>query len=131
MIARPDPITALTQLLNQTSGLEFAALVGSQVNGTATECSDWDIALQWQKEIDWLDQLGRTEALRKKLSNLLVMPEALIDLIDVPRSSLAMRANIAEDGQVVMGEDKLPWQRFLRRTWRELEEYYWEETYAA
>jgi predicted nucleotidyltransferase len=121
----------LRETFSQTPGLEFVVLVGSRVNGTATEHSDWDIALQWQKEIDWLEQLGRTEMLRKKLSGLLSVSETLIDLIDVPRSSLAMRANIAEDGQVVMGEDALPWQRFLRRTWRELEEYYWEKTYAA
>jgi predicted nucleotidyltransferase len=121
----------LRETFSQTPGLEFAVLVGSRVNGTATEHSDWDIALQWQKEIDWLEQLGRTEMLRKKLSGLLSVSETLIDLIDVPRSSLAMRANIAEDGQVVMGEDALPWQRFLRRTWRELEDYYWEKTYAA
>jgi predicted nucleotidyltransferase len=121
----------LRETFSQTPGLEFVVLVGSRVNGTATEHSDWDIALQWQKEIDWLEQLGRTEMLRKKLSGLLSVSETLIDLIDVPRSSLAMRANIAEDGQVVMGEDALPWQRFLRRTWRELEDYYWEKTYAA
>ena len=121
----------LREALNQISGLEFAVLVGSRAHGTATANSDWDIALQWQKKIDWIEQLGRTETLRQTLSGLLMIPETSIDLIDVPRSSLVMRANIAEDGQVLVGEDALPWQRFLRRTWRELEEYYWEKIYAA
>lgn len=126
-----DTCKFLLELLSQTSGLEFAVLVGSRANGTASSNSDWDIALQWQKEIDWLEQLGRTESLRRKLSDLLSVPETLIDLIDVPRSSLAMRANIAEEGRILTGEDALAWQRFLRRTWRELEDHYWERIYAA
>ena len=50
------------------------------------------------------------------------MPESAVDLVDAPRANLAMRAAIAEEGVVLAGEDGLPWQRFLRRTWRELEE---------
>ena len=126
-----DARKMLQETISRTSGLEFAVLVGSRANGTVTVNSDWDIALQWQKEIDWLEQLGRTESLRRTLSKLLSIPETSIDLIDVPRSSLAMRANIAEEGQVIKGENELAWLRFLRRTWRELEEHYWRQIYAA
>ena len=69
-----------------------------------------------------MEQLGRTETLRRLLAETLAVPEAAVDLVDAPRANLAMRAVIAEEGVVLAGEDGLPWQRFLRRTWRELEE---------
>ena len=77
-----------------------------------------------------MEQLGRTETLRRLLAEALAVPETVVDLIDAPRANLAMRAAIAEEGVVLAGEDGLPWQRFLRRTWRELEEHYWNEIYA-
>jgi uncharacterized protein YutE (UPF0331/DUF86 family) len=110
--------------------LEFAVLIGSRATNTHTPDSDWDFALQWRKDMDWLTQLSCTETLRHDLAGALQLPETAIDLVDAPRASLAMRAEIAENGIILMGEDGLPCQRFLRRTWRELEEYYWEEIYA-
>jgi hypothetical protein len=80
--------------------------------------------------MNWLEQLSRTETLRHNLTSALALPVNAIDLIDTTRASLAMRAEIAENGIALMGEDGLPWQRFLRRTWQELEEHYWQEIYA-
>lgn len=105
-------------------------MIGSRASGAHTVTSDWDIALQWRKDMDWLDQLGRTETLRRTLAEILTVPETAIDLIDTPRANLAMRAVIAEEGVVLKGGDELPWQYFLRRTWRELEDHYWETLYA-
>ena len=117
----PDPFARLRTLLAAEPDLEFAVLVGSRAAGTNTAASDWDIALQWHRDLDWMDQLGRTETLRRRLAEALAVPETAVDLIDAPRANLAMRAAIAEEGVVLAGEDHLPWQRFLRRTWRELE----------
>ena len=126
----PDPLSRLRTLLAAEPDLEFAVLVGSRAAGTHTAASDWDIALQWRRDLDWMEQLGRTETLRRLLAEALAVPEAAVDLVDAPRANLAMRAAIAEEGVVLAGEDGLPWQRFLRRTWRELEEHYWNEIYA-
>ena len=117
----PDPLARLRTLLAAEPDLEFAVLVGSRAAGTHTAASDWDIALQWRRDLDWMEQLGRTETLRRLLAEALAVPEAAVDLVDAPRANLAMRAVIAEEGVVLAGEDGLPWQRFLRRTWRELE----------
>ena len=117
----PDPLSRLRTLLAAEPDLEFAVLVGSRAAGTHTAASDWDIALQWRRDLDWMEQLGRTETLRRRLAEALAVPETAVDLIDAPRANLAMRAAIAEEGVVLAGEDHLPWQRFLRRTWRELE----------
>ena len=118
----PDPLARLRTLLAAEPDLEFAVLVGSRAAGMHTTASDWDIALQWRRDLDWMEQLGRTETLRRRLAEALAVPETVVDLIDAPRANLAMRAAIAEEGVVLAGEDGLPWQRFLRRTWRELEE---------
>jgi len=124
-------LAGLTQLLSGISELEFAALVGSRAQGTAAAASDWDIALQWRPQTDWLALIGTQETLRRRIAdNLGTGPEG-IDLIDLSRANLAMRASVAEDGIVLKGEDGLPWARFLTRTWRELEDYYWESAHAA
>lgn len=123
-------ITAIRRILASEPNLEFAVLIGSRADNTHTPDSDWDFALQWQRDMDWLEQLARTETLRHGLANALTLPVTAVDCIDVPRASLAMRAEIAENGIVLTGEDGLPWQRFLRRTWRELEDHYWQEIYA-
>ena len=124
-------IESLCTILENISGLELAILIGSRATGTAGSDSDWDIALQWDHELDFLEQLNATETMRKRVSEHLAVSEQLIDLIDLPAARLAMRAVIAEEGIVMKGGDTLAWHRFLQRTWRELEEYYWDETYAA
>lgn len=111
--------------------LAFAVLVGSRANGTQHAESDWDIALCWQPERSGMNKLCREEMLRQSVANALKVKVEKVDLIDLPRSNLAMRANAAEQGKVLKGEDTLAWARFLTRTWRELEDFYWERTHAA
>lgn len=121
----------ITRILQAQPELEFAVLIGSQATGTATSESDWDIALQWSQQLGWLDKFGQTETLRRQLAQAMVVDETRIDLIDLPRASLAMRAVAAEEGKPLKGEDSLAWVHFLRRTWRELEDYYWDKRHAA
>lgn len=111
--------------------LELAILVGSRATNKARPDSDWDIAIQWDRSLGFVEQLAATERLRKELSGILGIAVSSVDLIDVPTARLAMRAVVAEEGVVIKGADSIAWYRFLQRTWRELEEHYWEETYAA
>jgi hypothetical protein len=108
--------------------LEFSVRVGSRATGTARGDSDWDIALQWSHQLDWLTVLGNTETLRRTLAHQL---NAAPTAIDLRRANLAMCASVAEDGLALAGEDSLPWARFLPRTWRELEDFYWAKQHAA
>lgn len=111
--------------------LELAILIGSRATNTARPDSDWDIAIQWDRGLNFVEQLAAIEQLRKKISEKLGISASLVDLIDLPTARLAMRAVVAEEGVVIKGVDSIAWNRFLQRTWRELEEHYWEETYAA
>ncbi|MBI3094379.1 MAG: nucleotidyltransferase domain-containing protein [Rhodocyclales bacterium] len=111
--------------------LELAILVGSRADGRAREGSDWDLAIQWPNGLSLFDTLARSETLRRDLAAVLGVTEDFIDLIDLPHARLAMRAAVAEDGIPLQGEDSLAWNRFLARTWRELEDYEWERTRAA
>ncbi len=104
----PDPLARLRTLLAAEPDLEFAVLVGSRAAGTHTAASDWDIALQWRRDLDWMDQLGRTETLRRHLAETLAVPEAAVDLVDAPRANLAMRAVISEEGVVLAGASLTP-----------------------
>lgn len=121
----------LAQLLAAEPDLEFAVLVGSRAHGTARPDSDWDIALQWARHLDGMQNIEKTENLRRRLAGMLAVGDDRLDLIDIPRASLAMRALVAEEGRVLAGEDTLAWRHFLSRTWRELEDWYWEQAHAA
>lgn len=121
----------LSQMLDSEPMLAFAVLVGSRANGTQHAESDWDIALCWQPEFSGMNKLAQEEMLRQTLAHALKVTADKVDLIDLPRSNLAMRANAAEQGKVLKGEDTLAWARFLTRTWRELEDFYWERAHAA
>jgi predicted nucleotidyltransferase len=132
MTDRVTPTTKqLASILQGEPLLEFAVLVGSRATGTAQPQSDWDIALQWAYGTDWLATLGRTETLRHKLAAALGLSAAQIDLIDLRRANLAMRASVAEEGLPLSGEDSLAWAHFLQRTWRDLEDFYWDKQHAA
>ena len=122
---------ALQQVLRGVPELEFAVLVGSRAVGKAHAASDWDIALQWSPQIDWLQVLAQTEIVRRALARAIGVQESAIDLIELRRANLAMRAVAAEEGLLLTGDDSLAWAHFLRRTWRELEDFYWEKTHAA
>jgi len=123
-------VAALHRKFAAEPNLEFAVLICSRAANTHTLTSDWDSALQWQRDMDWLEQLSRTEPLRHDLANALHLPVAAIDLINAPWASLEMRAAIAENGIALKGKNGLAWQRFLRRSWRKLEDRYWDEIYA-
>jgi predicted nucleotidyltransferase len=121
----------LSETLREEPQLEFSVLVGSRAIGTAHAQSDWDIALQWSPQLDWLTVLSKTETLRNKLANKLDVAPAAIDLIELRRANLTMRASVAEEGQPLVIQNALAWARFLLRTWRELEDFYWEKRHAA
>lgn len=127
-----EAIERLRGFLAARSTVELAILVGSRADGTATPGSDWDIAIQFARDgADFMEQCGRLESLRHELAGLLGGTEDDVDLIELPRARLAMRALVAEEGLPLKGEDSLAWGRFLTRTWRDLEDYYWEKAHAA
>ncbi len=121
----------LSKQLNDESTIEFAVLIDSRANGTAQPNSDWDIALQWNAQLDWLELLGKTETLRRRIAKAIGIASNKIDLIELHRSNLAMRASVAESGIPLRGEETLAWAYFLTRTWRELEDFYWNQSHAA
>ena len=124
-------LTTLATLIDAEPDVDFAVLVGSRACGKVHAASDWDIAVQWAPQVDWGTTLSRSEFLREHIADALGLPDTKIDLIDLRRANLAMRASVAEDGIPLSGEDSVAWARFLRRTWRELEDFYWDKQHAA
>jgi predicted nucleotidyltransferase len=124
-------IKNLQQILSATSELAFAVLVGSRAVGTERSDSDWDIALYWRDGLPWLERVAKTEMLHRECAKALGVAEAQIDLIDLANANLAMRAAVVEEGLPLTGDESVAWARFLRRTWRELEDFYWEKEHAA
>ncbi len=110
--------------------VKLALLVGSRVKGSETVNSDWDFSIQWKRDIPYMDTLGKTEVLRSELAGLLKCSCDKIDIIDMPSAHLAMRATIAEEGVLLKGDNQLAWSHFLLRTWRDLEDFEWEQKHA-
>ena len=110
---------------------DIAVLVGSRALGTATDDSDWDIAIWWSEDHDTWQQLGHTETLRRALALALNTREENIDLIQAPTAGLAMREKIANEGQLIYTHNPLKWIHFLTRTWREIEQFHWEREHYA
>jgi predicted nucleotidyltransferase len=121
----------LRDWLAGNADIELAVLVGSRATGASHEHSDWDIALRWRYGMQLFERLAKTEAARCAIAGLLQTDEDRIDLIDLRDAKLAMRAEVAEHGVVLKGEDDLVWNHFLLRVWRELEDFYWDKTHAA
>ena len=123
-------IAPLQQALTAVPEILFAVLVGSRIDGSATEGSDWDIAVQWRYG-DALARIGRHELTRRRLADTIDVTEERIDLIDLSNAQLTMRALVAEEGFLLVANDELAWAKYLTRTWRELEDFYWERAHAA
>jgi hypothetical protein len=125
------PESNLQHVLSAVNELAFAVLVGSRALGTERSDSDWDIALYWCDGLPWLERVAKTETLRRECARALGVVDSQIDLIDLANANLAMRAAVAEEGLPLTGGESVAWARFLRRTWRELEDFYWEKEHAA
>jgi len=111
--------------------LQFAVLVGSRATGQQHESSDWDIAVQWSPATDWGQALELTESLRLDIAKVLAVGAEHVDMIDLRRANLTMRASVAEEGQPLALPDERAWNHFLQRTWRDLEDFYWDRRHAA
>lgn len=125
------PRHQIERLLQDEPRVEFAVLVGSQANGTATDRSDWDIALQWTRDLNPFETLEHAELLKQRMSQATGVHPDKIDLIDLATARLAMRAVVAEEGIVLKGADTLAWHHFLTATWAALEDFYWRKRHAA
>ena len=124
-------IATIKDVLQIFPDLELSILIGSQAKKNAGPESDWDIALRWKKNVGALDALQQTELLKQNISDATHIHKDQIDIIDMTKARLAMRAVIAEEGTVLKGEDTLAWNHFLTQTWAELEDYYWRKNHAA
>ncbi len=125
-------IDNLSGFLRAEPDVEFAVLVGSRADGTATPDSDWDIAIRLRRaETSYMEELARTEALRREIATILRTAPEQVDLISATSAKLAMRDLIANHGLVLTDPTNLAWIHFLQRTWRDLEDYYWDELYAG
>jgi len=113
----------LAPILAAQPGLAFAALTGSRALGLQRADSDWDIALMWADGVDEWELLGQTETLRHALAQVLHVAATHIDLIDLRRANLAMRATVAHHGLPLWIGNPRGWYAFLQRTWRELEDF--------
>ncbi|MES9902400.1 MAG: nucleotidyltransferase domain-containing protein [Sedimenticola sp.] len=121
----------LKRLFEEFPELELAVLIGSRATGKSHPGSDWDFAIQWQRTDKPWGWLGDTENLRNRLARQLGVEDDVIDLVDLPTARLAIRDVTVNEGIPLKGDNTLAWRHFLQRTWRDMEDYKWDEIYGT
>lgn len=124
-------INSLGNVLSPYPEVIFALLIGCRADGSAGINSDWDVAVWIPREISGLKRLSLLERLRMELAHRLQVSAARIDVIDLAYAGLAMRVVVANDGILLKQDQGSIYNRFLTRTWRDLEEFQWESAHAA
>jgi predicted nucleotidyltransferase len=86
----PDPLDTaaihkLSEVLRHHPHLVFSVLIGSRASGNPRADSDWDIALQWSHQAEWLTVLPETGTLRRNLAQAIGATEAATDQIELRR----------------------------------------------
>ena len=120
-VARDAHVMLKTELVACTD-VSFALLVGSQARAAPIATSDWDIALWIRPDLlPWQRHLALVDT-QHRIARALQVDESAIDLIDLRSAGLAMRAEVANHGLLLKQDAHAAYNRFLVRTWRELEE---------
>lgn len=124
-------INSLCGVLSSHSEVVFALLIGSRADGSAGVDSDWDVAVWIPREVPGLKRLSLLELLRMEMGRNLQVSAARVDVIDLAYAGLTMRAVVANDGILLKQDEGSIYNRFLNRTWRDLEAFEWESAHAA
>ena len=125
---------ALTAVLaHHCPQIEFALLIGSRAKnngmGTAQTTSDWDIALWPTPTLSpWAKHCAVVDAQYTIASALNTDPDN-IDTIDLHTAGLTMCQEVADHGILLKQDPGTYYNRFLVRTWREVELMEWERAH--
>lgn len=122
---------SLQKSLLSDQHVSLAVLVGSRADGMAREDSDWDLAILIDPSLPSMVRFDELQRLQLSLAAEADIPVERLDLIDLSSAGLAMREQVANHGLLLKGENTLAWSHFLVRTWRELEDFAWEQQRAA
>ncbi|MDR3409547.1 MAG: nucleotidyltransferase domain-containing protein [Formivibrio sp.] len=122
---------SLQKCLDGNPQVILAVVVGSRADGLAREDSDWDLAILTDPSLPAMARFDELQRLQWSLAAEAGIPVERLDLIDLSAAGLAMREQVANHGLLLKGENTLAWSHFLVRTWRELEEFTWEQQHAA
>lgn len=126
-----DRCLRLQACLASDQSVVLAVLVGSRIHATARDDSDWDLAIMINPALPPTTRFEEMLRLQISLAGGAGIPVEQLDLIDLSAAGLAMREQVANDGLLLKGDNTLVWSHFLLRTWRELEEFSWEQQRAA
>ena len=121
----------IAQVLATASQIDFALLIGSRANSTARSTSDWDIAVWIARDLPVLVRFEVLEDVRCQIAQAIGVSPARIDVIDLAHAGLAMRAVAADEGVLLKQDAGSLYNRFLNRTWHEVEEFNREARRAA
>jgi len=124
-------INNLCEILNTRTDIKFSILFGSRARGTASEQSDWDVAVFFKDNSDTWENLGKKEEIRHQIAKTLTIDDQDIDLVDLNRSGLGINATVVDEGVILSEQDSLALAYYYQGIWSKLESFYWSLDHAA
>jgi predicted nucleotidyltransferase len=107
----PDQTTilqGLTELAAKDDEIAVLWLYGSRAKGSATESSDYDLAVAFRSfESDALERRLRPELLVQAWQDALSLPEGQLSLVDINQVPLPLAHVIIRTGRVLQANDRL------------------------
>ena len=101
-------LQGLAELAAKDEEIAVLWLYGSRAKGTASEESDYDLALAFRTfEKDALERRLRPELLVQAWQDALNLPEGLLSLVDINQAPLPLAHVIIRTGQVLQATDRL------------------------
>jgi predicted nucleotidyltransferase len=108
------PTLDLNRLLRAIPTLKLLVLFGSQARGTATEQSDWDVAIQCEPVLTGWEQLAFDQPVATSLG----ISSDRLDLVNLPHCSPLLGYAIARDGQLLYEAEPGLFRRFQLKAWK-------------
>lgn len=107
-----DQIQSLQQKLPH---LKLLALFGSRAKGTATQQSDWDLAIL----LDWVPSGWEELVLGDTLAQILNIPSDRVDLVNLTHCSPVLGYVVAKEGQVLYESEPNLFIHFQIKAWKQ------------
>lgn len=132
----PDPtdiLQGLTELAVRDDEIAVLWLYGSRAKGTASEASDYDLAVAFRNfEKDALERRLRPQLLAQAWQDELGLSEDQLSIVDINLAPLPLAHVVIRTGRVLLASDKL---RLIREEQRitsmwEIDHQYHQRHYA-
>ena len=117
-MAKDKIIQRIIELAKHDSDICILWLYGSRAEGTATEHSDYDLAVAFNNfDLPPFDRLTRPHSLAAGWRSTLNLPERMLSVTDINQCPVPLAINVIEANSALVIKDDLRFSLELSRVW--------------